>query len=108
MALDIYRSLYTNNYINHWSNRRDNEMDLHTYSRGMAYAAIYIALSEMKKIDSKLTIITGRSIGRSGDNNEAYKLSTEVQRCLIEDFYPPISSSTVPGNPGRLYVELKE
>ena len=37
---------------------------------------------------------------------EAYRLSDEVQNVLIEDFYPPISSSTVPGNPGRLYINL--
>ncbi len=105
LALEIYKNLYHNGYINHWSNQAENIIDLHTYSRGMAYAAITIALSEIKPRKNKLTIITGRNIGRNNDNNE-YKLSTEVQRCLIEDFYPPISSSTVPGNPGRLYIEL--
>lgn len=60
-----------------------------------------------------LIIITGKSLPRvySDDRNvdelrEAYKLSDEIQRVLIEDFLPPISSSTVPGNPGRLYIEL--
>jgi len=105
IAIDMYRKLYSNRYVNHWSNRIQNEIDLHTYSRGMAYAAISIALSEVKSEKARLTIITGRSIGRNGDD-DGYKLSTEVQRCLIEDFYPPISSSTVPGNPGRLYIEL--
>ena len=38
--------------------------------------------------------------------SKAYTLTEEVQRVLIEDFYPPISSSTVPGNPGRLYITL--
>ena len=47
------------------------------------------------------------------DNNDipnttsrAYTLTKEVQRVLIEDFFPPISSSTVPGNPGRLFITL--
>ena len=37
---------------------------------------------------------------------KSYTLTEEVQRVLIEDFYPPISSSTVPGNPGRLFITL--
>ena len=39
-------------------------------------------------------------------NPRAYTLTEEVQRVLIEDFFPPISSSTVPGNPGRLIITL--
>lgn len=42
----------------------------------------------------------------SSTTSKAYTLTEEVQRVLIEDFYPPISSSTVPGNPGRLYISL--
>ena len=38
--------------------------------------------------------------------SRAYTLTKEVQRVLIEDFFPPISSSTVPGNPGRLFITL--
>ena len=40
------------------------------------------------------------------DGERAYSLMREVQEVLIEDFYPPISSSTVPNNPGRLLVDL--
>jgi hypothetical protein len=40
------------------------------------------------------------------DGERAYALMREVQEVLIEDFYPPISSSTVPNNPGRLLVDL--
>ena len=40
------------------------------------------------------------------DRERAYSLMREVQEVLIEDFYPPISSSTVPNNPGRLLVDL--
>lgn len=35
---------------------------------------------------------------------ETFTLSAEVQRALVENFFPPISSSTVPGNPGRIRV----
>jgi hypothetical protein len=38
--------------------------------------------------------------------SKSYTLTEEVQRVLIEDFFPPISSSTVPGNPGRLFITL--
>lgn len=67
-----------------------------------------------------LTIITGRNLpnthssseGRpstaitESDESDAYRLSNEIQNVLIDDFFPPISSSTVPGNPGRLYITL--
>jgi pentatricopeptide repeat protein len=39
---------------------------------------------------------------------DSFRISEEVQRILIEDFYPPIASSTVPGNPGRLYITLND
>ena len=42
----------------------------------------------------------------SEEDDLTYRLMTEIQDVLIEDFYPPMSSSTVPGNPGRLYVIL--
>lgn len=38
--------------------------------------------------------------------SKSYTLTEEVQRVLIEDFFPPISSSTVPGNAGRLIITL--
>ena len=38
--------------------------------------------------------------------NKPYRLIDEIQRLLIDDFYPPISSSTAPGNPGRLIIDI--
>lgn len=37
---------------------------------------------------------------------KAYRISAEIQEVLIENFFPPIASSTVPGNPGRLYLKI--
>lgn len=62
----------------------------------------------------ELTIITGRNAEPAPQRTrstqvatgEEYVLSNVVQEVLVEDFYPPISSSTVPGNPGRLQVKL--
>jgi hypothetical protein len=69
-----------------------------------------------------LTIITGQNLPHSsigGDNTEemkrqstmdekdsSYRLIAEIQSVLIEEFYPPLSSSTIPGNPGRLTVSI--
>lgn len=137
LTKEMYECLYIANYIQHWSDKGNLEIDLHAFSRGMAYGAISVALSEIRKmiasnnrstgsvinikkssknIKTQLTIITGRSINRKepSDNNgkdsgssTAYLLSEEVQRCLIEDFFPPISSSTVVNNPGRLYIDIE-
>ena len=46
------------------------------------------------------------SEGGGGGEDLTYRLMTEIQDVLIEDFFPPLDSSTVPGNPGRLYVIL--
>lgn len=54
----------------------------------------------------QLTIITGQNAEVNRAKEEPYVLSNIVQEVLVEDFYPPISSSTVPGNPGRLQVRL--
>ena len=52
-------------------------------------------------------VITGRNeASRHAGNTAPYQLSEEVQRVLIEDFLPPIGSSTVVGNPGRIYIDL--
>lgn len=49
-------------------------------------------------------------IGAFDDSGDitAYRLSDEVQQILIEDFFPPIPSSTEPGNPGRIIVQLAD
>ena len=70
----------------------------------------------------ELVIITGTNLGmkdnegrensllrdRSFRKEEAFTLSSEVQRALVENFLPPISSSTMPGNPGRIIVSAAD
>ena len=59
------------------------------------------------RINNKMNDIIDSQVESDTRNGKLfYTLSDEIQRVLIEDFYPPISSSTVPGNPGRLYVTL--
>ena len=62
-----------------------------------------------------LTVITGKSTSRSeaetvqqgGAAGGGFVVSEEVQRVLTEDFFPPIDSSTVPGNSGRLTIRFR-
>jgi hypothetical protein len=42
------------------------------------------------------------------DEIQSFCISKEIQNLLVEDFYPPISSSTVPGNTGRLVVSVSD
>ena len=139
LALSIYTSLYQAHKIQHWQDMSNHVMDVHNYSRGMAYAAIDCAIKEVlchvkrtpntNKTTVSLIIITGQSLNRpkstsshvgdilydggttgsdrlENDSDSSYLLVKELQTVLIEDFYPPISSSTVPGNPGRLMIQL--
>lgn len=117
LALSMYRSLYSAGHVQHWHDKSSLTMDLHNFSRGMAFSAIKIAIDEAKLIarkslNNELIVITGRSISRNkdkgsdDDDDGGYKLSSEIQRVLIEDFYPPIDSGTIPDNPGRLRIKL--
>jgi hypothetical protein len=49
LALEIYITLYSSGLIQHWSHKspQNLEIDLHCFSRGMAYAAITCALTEV-------------------------------------------------------------
>eukprot|EP01038_Epipyxis_sp_PR26KG_P010147 gene10147-13650_t len=133
LATELYQSLYSNNHIQHWANSQSFydlstsddsylpslEMELHKFNKGMAAAAIKVALDEIrrknlsKRFDS-FVIITGKNLNvqeselnRNNFENknveidpsesEEFRLSNEIQTLLIEDFYPPISSSTAPG-----------
>lgn len=84
----------------------------------------------MKDLDqgSELIVITGKNLpSRSAENNRteaavttpedifengsgipSFRLVNEIQSVLVEQFYPSISSSTVPNNPGRIIIHLKD
>ena len=122
-TMNLYYQLYDAGKVNHWSDRDNLELDLHSYSRGMAFAAITCAMEEAQDMEEAyanaderdslpgtLTVITGRSekdrstTDEESAAREAFVISTEIQNVLIESFYPPVSSFTVPGNAGRLLV----
>ena len=131
-AYDIYKAAYETGNIQHWSQSNFSDVlqvDLHRYSRGMAYAAIRCVLNEIEDMNLRgeglnssttLIIITGKNLkysfseqnGKVNDehivSDESYRISREVQNILVEDFFPPISSCTCPGNTGRIVVNLEE
>lgn len=80
-------------------------------------------LVQGKAVGAKeLIVIVGKGELRGGDpdrgaadelqveegNNQQrpFRLVEEIQDVLIEDFYPPIPSSTVLDNPGRIIIPL--
>ncbi len=81
--------------------------------------------------DSELIVITGKNlVPRFTENNmtsevslkkqkelknteddtpvSSFRLVDEIQSVLVEEFYPSISSSTVPNNPGRILISVKD
>jgi hypothetical protein len=94
-------------------------LDLHGMNLAVAHSAVRIALQRVAKDTvaragsgatcnaatigpCDLIIVTGR--GRSSALRMRPVLRPEVQRMLVEEFYPPLGSSSVPGNLGALRV----
>jgi hypothetical protein len=90
---------------------RENEqfvLDLHGLSTALAHSAVRVAMrqhaatiAEEEKANDML-IITGR--GRNSAFHLRPVLRPEVQRMLLEEFYPPLNTLSVPGNMGALKV----
>lgn len=85
-------------------------LDLHGMNVAVAHSAVRIALqqeattawsSKEPSIDDFI-IVTGRGL------NSALKmrpvLRPTVQRMLVEEFYPPLSTTSVPGNMGAIRI----
>lgn len=80
-------------------------IDLHGMNVAMAHSAVRIALQQYALLESQdgdLVIITGR--GMNSAQRLRPVLRPEVQRMLLEEFYPPLSTTSVPGNMGALRV----
>lgn len=88
-------------------------LDLHGMTAAIAHSAVRVALQrEVQQLDWNSTsigssgrdviIITGR--GRRSERRFRPVVRPEVQRMLVEEFYPPLSTSSVPGNMGALLV----
>jgi pentatricopeptide repeat protein len=97
-------------------------LDLHGMNLAVAHSAVRIALQRVARDTvarggsepavaatirpSDLIVVTGR--GRSSALRMRPVLRPEVQRMLVEEFYPPLGSSSVPGNLGALRVNADD
>eukprot|EP01039_Chlorochromonas_danica_P002614 gene2614-2857_t len=112
LCLEAYQALYAAGRLSHWTQKDGQEVvvDLHTFNRGLAHAALSTALEEVRSDPSlvsatSLIVIAGQSLSH-GDGTQPFCLIEEVQNQLLEEFFPPIPSSTAPGNAGRVRINL--
>jgi pentatricopeptide repeat protein len=82
-------------------------LDLHGLNVAMAHSAVRVAMRQQTAISnerstSDMMIITGR--GRNSAIHLRPVLRPEIQRMLVEEFYPPLNTLSMPGNMGALLV----
>ena len=84
-------------------------LDLHGMNVALAHSAVRIAMRQTAIADSgnsasasDMIIVTGR--GRNSALQLRPVLRPEVQRMLLEEFYPPLNTFSVPNNMGALIV----
>lgn len=86
-------------------------LDLHGMNVAMANSAVRIALQQyalpsQQANDADMVIVTGR--GMNSAQRLRPVLRPEVQRMLLEEFYPPLSTTSIPGNMGALKVPSQD
>jgi Smr domain/PPR repeat len=95
-------------------------VDLHGMNVAIAHSAVRVTLQQRilsqawtskpnlkdPLWDGDLIIVTGR--GRKSAWRMRPILRPEVQRMLMEEFYPPLSTTSIPGNMGALRISSTE
>jgi pentatricopeptide repeat protein len=90
-------------------------LDLHGMNVAVAHSAVRIGLQQAVLSaswnrsdfwDNDMFIVTGR--GRNSALRMRPVLRPEVQRMLVEEFYPPLNTASVPGNMGALRVPSED
>jgi hypothetical protein len=90
-------------------------LDLHGMNVAVAHSAVRIALHQeiltaswnhSTVASNEFVIVTGR--GQKSAFKMRPVLRPEVQRMLVEEFYPPLSTLSVPGNLGALTIPLED
>ena len=89
-------------------------VDLHRMNLAVAQSAVRIALqkhmftmaSGPRAANSDVVIITGRGLGSVLKMRPV--LRPEVQRLLLEEFYPPLNTFSVAGNMGALRISYND
>lgn len=114
LCLEAYQALYAAGRLSHWTQKDGQEVvvDLHTFNRGLAHAALSTVLEEIRSDPAlasatSLVVIAGQSLSH-GAGTQPFCLIEEVQNQLLEEFFPPIPSSTAPGNAGRVRINLRD
>ncbi len=88
------------------------QLDLHGMNKAIAHSAVRVSLQHLiqsnsnSTLGSDVTIITGR--GKRSSQHLRPVLRPEVQRLLLEEFYPPIGTSSAPGNLGMLTLSAED
>mmetsp|Transcript_13858 Transcript_13858/g.15829 ORF Transcript_13858/g.15829 Transcript_13858/m.15829 type:complete len:861 (-) Transcript_13858:33-2615(-) len=83
-------------------------LDLHGLNVALAHSVVRIAMRQQavtlaeEVTQSNMMIITGK--GRNSELHLRPILRPEVQRMLLEEFYPPLNTMSVPGNMGALII----
>lgn len=95
--------------FNFYREKEQFVLDLHGLNVALAHSVVRIAMRQQaatlageETSQSNMMIITGR--GRNSELHLRPILRPEVQRMLLEEFYPPLNSMSVPGNIGALTV----
>lgn len=106
-ADEAFISAITQDYLPFVFGKKDDEnvfvLDLHGMNVAMAHSAVRVAMRRLaSERGSDMMIITGR--GRNSELSMRPVLRPEVQRMLLEEFYPPLNTVSVPGNTGALMV----
>lgn len=84
------------------------KIDLHGMNRAVAHSAVRVSLQhfiqskKVERVERDVLIITGKGI--SSQKHLRPVLRPEVQRMLMEEFYPPLSTSSLPKNMGVLKI----
>ncbi|KAL3801647.1 hypothetical protein HJC23_013152 [Cyclotella cryptica] len=105
--------------IVHNSSVSNLTLDLHGMSAAVAHSCVRVFLqneiirlqplsqsSEEVNWTKDIIIITGR--GRRSGHKFKPVLRPEVQRMLTEEFFPPLGTSSIPGNLGALLVQRED
>ncbi|GAX13066.1 hypothetical protein FisN_2Hh576 [Fistulifera solaris] len=119
-ADDIFLLAVTNGWIPFDLKRQHVDggalvLDLHGMNLPMAHSAVRIAFQQGLLTDiwpnndksvNDLVIVTGR--GRNSALKMRPILRPAVQRMLVEEFYPPIGTTSIPGNMGALRISSED
>jgi pentatricopeptide repeat protein len=94
------------------SPKSEFKVDLHGMNRAIAHSAVRVSLQHFiqsknkGKLKRDVLIVTGK--GSNSQKHLRPVIRPAVQRMLVEEFYPPISTSSLPNNMGALRISADD